>query len=266
MPPVRLVLRVLAGLSTLTWWVLPAMGIADLTVTWDPDWPVMLEAGWGLLCTVGLGAPFLLAALAPRLARAALVQVLVVAAALAVAAVGGQESPMWWFFALLVLEVPVLFLLGRGTRTSAARNPGLLVLAALGAPPALAYAWAMLADNRALHFDGDITMGVDHDAVQAALALTLVSLPVVAGLGVGGAGAAGRRLLGTSAALMAGYLGLVGYQWVGVQADLGDAWALATMAWAAAVLVGAWWPAGRPGVRSRVPAQGTDTRDLPVRK
>jgi hypothetical protein len=41
---------------------------------------------------------------------------------------------------------------------------------------------------------------------------------------------------------MAGYLGLVGYHWVDVQADLGDAWSLAAMAWAAAVLVTSWWP------------------------
>ena len=35
------------------------MGVIDLAVTWDPDWPVALEAGWGLLCTIGLGLPFL---------------------------------------------------------------------------------------------------------------------------------------------------------------------------------------------------------------
>ena len=239
MPPVRPLLRGLASLSALTWWVLPGMGVIDLTVTWDPDWPVMLEAGWGLLCTVGLGLPFLLAAVAPAYARSALTQVLVVGAALAVAAVVGQEPPMWWFFVLLALEVPALALLGRGPAASAPRSPLLLVLAAVAAPVALAHAWSMLADNRALHVDGDITMGVDHYAVQGALGLALVALPVVAGLGLG------RRLLGTSTALMAGYLGLVGYSWVDVQADLGDAASLGAMAWAAAVLSATWWPTAR---------------------
>jgi hypothetical protein len=246
MPPVRPLLRGLAGLSALTWWVLPGMGVIDLTVTWDPDWPVMLEAGWGLLCTVGLGLPFLLAAVAPAYARAALAQVLVVAAALAVAAVMAQEPPMWWFFVLLVLEVPLLLLLSSGPSATARRRPALLGLAAVAAPVALSDAWSMFADNRALHFDGDITNGVDHYAVQGALGLVLVALPVAAGLG-----APGRRLLGTSTALMAGYLGLVGYQWVDVQADLGNAAALAAMAWAAAALTATWWPTGEPALRDR---------------
>ena len=245
MPLVRTVLRVLAGLSTLTWWVLPAMGVIDLTVSWDPDWPVMLEAGWGLLCTVGLGTPFLVAALLPRLARAALVQVLVVTVALAVGAVGGQEPQMWWLFVQLAIEVPVLWLLARGAADAAdaSRSPALLVLAVLAAPAALSYAWSMLADNRALHFDGDITNGTDHYAVQGALGLALVLLPAVAGLDLGRTAARGRRLLGTSAAVMAGYLGLVGYSWVDVDADLGDAVGLGAMAWGAAVVVAAWWPA-----------------------
>ena len=256
MPSVRTVLRVLAGLFTLTWWVLPAMGVIDLSVSWDPDWPVMLEAGWGLLCTVGLGTPFLVAALLPRFARAALVQVLVMTVALVVGAVGGQEPQMWWLFVQLAVEVPVLWLLARPTTapTGATRGPALLVLAVVGAPPALAYCWSMLADNRSLHFDGDITNGTDHFAVQGALALALVLLPAVAGLDLGRTGARGRRLLGTSVAVMAGYLGLVGYAWVDVEADLGDAGALGAMAWAAAVLVAAWWPA-RDAVAERAPTE-----------
>ncbi len=92
----RVVKRVLLVLCTLTWWVLPGMGVIDLTVTWDPTWPVMLEGGWGVLLTVGLGLPFLVAAVRPRLARAALVQVYAVTAALLVGAVVGQEPQAWW--------------------------------------------------------------------------------------------------------------------------------------------------------------------------
>ena len=55
----RLLIRALLVLCTLTWWLFPGFGVIDLTVTWDPEWPVMLEAGWGVLFTVGVGLPFL---------------------------------------------------------------------------------------------------------------------------------------------------------------------------------------------------------------
>ena len=105
---VRPFLRVLLVLCTLTWWVLPAMGLIDLSVTWDPDWPVVLEAGWGLLFTVGLGLPFLVAAVRPRLARVALVQLYVVAAALLVGVLAGLEPQSWWIFVGLLVEVPLV--------------------------------------------------------------------------------------------------------------------------------------------------------------
>jgi hypothetical protein len=236
---VRALLRILVGLSTLTWWVIPGMGIADLGVTWDEDWPAVLEAGWGLLCTLGLGLPLLAAALRPTLARAALTQLYVVAGTLAVAVLGGKEPEAWWFFVLLAIELPLLHLLARTTPSATALpNRRLLMLAAVAAPAALTYAWSMLAENRALHFDGDITMGVDHYPVQAALGLAFVALPAAAGLG-----APGARLLGTSTALMAGYLGLVTYHWTDRQADVGEAWAVAAMAWATTVLAATWWPA-----------------------
>lgn len=236
----RTTLRLLAALLVLTWWVVPGMGLADLGVTWDADWEVVLEAGWGVLCTVGLGIPLLVAAVRPRLAGSALVQLSVVGASLVVAAVAAREPEAWWFFALLAVQLPVLRLLARDDPPSRrARHLPLLVLAALGAPGWLAYAWQMAAANRALHFDGDITMGVDHYAGQSALGLALVALPAAAGLGL-----ANRRLLATTAAVMAGYLGLVAYSWVDRQADLGEGWSAAAMAWAGAVLLAAWSPVG----------------------
>ena len=54
--PVRLiVVRVLAVLFALTWLVLPGFGLIDLSVTWDPDWPVVLEASWGVHMGAGGG-------------------------------------------------------------------------------------------------------------------------------------------------------------------------------------------------------------------
>ena len=62
-----LAVRVLAVLCALTWLVLPGFGVIDLSVTWDPGWPVVLEASWGVFMTVLVGGSFL--AVAVRGAR-----------------------------------------------------------------------------------------------------------------------------------------------------------------------------------------------------
>jgi hypothetical protein len=113
----------------------------------------------------------------------------------------------------------------------------MLVLAAVSAPGWLTYAWWCLAQNRRSLLDSDITNDVDHYAVQGALAVTLVALPVVAGLV-----STGRRLLGTSTALMAGYLGLLSLSWPDAVAGFDAAWSVLVMLWAGAVLVASWWP------------------------
>ena len=229
--------RVLLVLCTLTWWVLPGMGVIDLTVTWDPTWPVMLEGGWGLLLTVGLGLPFLVTAVRPRLARPALVQVYAVTATLVVGAVVGREPQAWWLLAMVAIEVPLLHLVARGTVLGErSLSPALLVLTVVAVVPAVIYAWDMAADNRLSLVTSDITNDTDHYAVQAALALTLVALPLLASLWP-----STRRLLGTSTALMAAYLGLVSYNWP--DADAGFArWSVAAMVWAGAVALASWWP------------------------
>ena len=174
----RVVKRVLLVLCSLTWWVLPGMGVIDLTVTWDPTWPVMLEGGWGVLLTVGLGLPFLVAAVRPRLARAALVQVYAVTAALLVGALVGQEPQAWWLLAMVAIEAPLLHLVARGTSLGdRSLSPALFVLTVVAVAPAVTYAWDMAADNRRSLITSDITNDTDHYAVQAALALTLSRCP-----------------------------------------------------------------------------------------
>ena len=207
----RLLIRALLVVCTLTWWVLPGFGLIDLTVTWDPEWPVMLEAGWGVLFTVGVGLPFLVVAIRPGLARASLAQLYVVTAALVVGVVAGLEPQSWWIFAMLLLEVPLIFAMAPSTRLQRGRTQApLLALAVIATPAALVYAWDMADLNRLSLPNSDITNFVDHYAVQAALALALIALPAVAALWPDT-----RRLLGTSTALMAGYLGLVSYFWPG---------------------------------------------------
>jgi hypothetical protein len=238
---VRVLLRVLCVLFTVSWWVVPAMGVIDLSVTWDADWPVVLEAGWGVLMTVALGLPFLLTAVRPGLARAALAQVLVVAATLALAALVGQEPQMWWIGVMLVVETPALWALADRGRPVRSADLRLLVLALAAAPVGASYAWAMWADNRQTLFDSDLTNDTDHYSVQGALGLVLVALPVLAALRP-----AARRLAGTSTALAAGYLGLVSACWQGQPAGSGTGWSVATMAWAVVVLLVSWSPLRLP--------------------
>jgi hypothetical protein len=239
---VRAMIRILLVLCTLSWWVLPGMGLIDLSVTWDPEWPVMLEAGWGLLFTFGLGLPFLVVAVRPGLARAALAQLYVVAGALLVGALVGLEPQAWWIFAGLVLEVPLVHALARRTPSAWTRpHPPLLVLAVAATPVGLAYAWEMARLNRLALITSDVTNSVDHYSVQGALALALCALPAVAAFRPEAA-----RLLGTSAGLSAAYLALVSYHWPGVSAGFGTAWSVAVMAWSVAVVVAAWWPRREP--------------------
>jgi hypothetical protein len=236
-----ILIRALLVLSTLTWWVLPGFGIIDLTVTWDPEWPVMLEAGWGLMFTIGVGLPFLVTAIRPSLARAALAQLYVVTAALVAGTVAGLEWQSWWIFVMLLLEVPLIFAIAPSTRLRRSRpHLALLALAVIAAPAALVYAWDMAYLNRLGLPNSDITNFVNHYAVQAALALALIALPAVAALWPDA-----RRLLGTSAALMAGYLGLVSYYWPGADGGFSAGWSVAVMVWASAVLVATWWPGQR---------------------
>ena len=61
-----LVVRVVAALFVLTWFVLPGFGLIDLSVTWDSDWPVVLEASWGVFMTVLVGGSFLAVAVRPH--------------------------------------------------------------------------------------------------------------------------------------------------------------------------------------------------------
>lgn len=244
-------LRIGLGICALTWWALPGMGLIDLTVTWDPDWQVMLEAGWGMLFTAGLGLPFAVAALRPRLAGAALAQLYVVTICLLLGIAVGLEPQAWWVLAMLVVEMPLLRAAVCAPLPTRGR-PGLplLVLGIAAAPPALYYAWDMARLNRAnLTWMSDITNGVDHFSVQAATGLSVVALALVASCWRGT-----RRLLGTSAALIAGYLGLVSVAWPGQDAGVGTAWSVAVLAWAAAVLAASWWP-----VRNGATALGSQT-------
>lgn len=242
MPP--LLVRPVSALLALWWWI-PFFGIIDLTVTWDPDWPVMLEAGWGLFFLLFVGLPFMLVAVWPRASTDSVVQLAVSTVVLALAAAASLEHQA--LVVALVMAAATAFVAAvRGRRpvrpwVTATDRP-LLGLAAVSLPPWGVYAWQMAAANRMEWPNADITNFVDHYSVQSALALTLVAMTAVAGLRE-----SGRRLHGTCVALSAGYLGLVSYFWPGADGGFDATWSLLAMVWAAAVGAASWWPRPTPG-------------------
>jgi hypothetical protein len=224
--------RVAAAIFALTWLVLPGFGVIDLSVTWNADWPVMLEAGWGLLFSGLVGAAFLAIAVSPRRAAAPITQLLAVTAALALSAVLSDEWRLLTLAAAVGLETAGLWLAAgrvplRPHRAALSRP--LAALAMVGAVPWLLYAVTMYRANR----QGaaiDITLGINHYAVQGALALALVILA-----GLASEWPHLRRLTGTLIGLVAIYLGTVSLFWQGTLAGYDKGWSALTVAWGAGI-------------------------------
>jgi hypothetical protein len=227
--------RALAAFFALTWLALPGFGLIDLSVTWDPEWPVVLEASWGVFMTVLVGGSFLAFAVRPDRAAPAGVTLLVALAALVGSAAAGLEPQLLGYAGLLAVEVAVLFLVvpdREPLRPVWAPRLPLLAIAALGAVPWLVHADAMFRANRgdAGPAIGELTMGVDHHAVQGALAVALVTLTALAACWP-----RGRRYLGVSVGLCAGYLGLVAFAFPLTWAGFGPLWSALCIAWGASV-------------------------------
>jgi hypothetical protein len=229
------VARILAVLFALTWLVLPGFGLIDLSVTWDPEWPVVLEASWGVFMTVLVGGSFLAFAVRPDRAAPATATLLVALASMVVSAAAGLEWQLLGYAALLAFEAAALLTVipvREALRPVWAAWLPLLVVAALASVPWLVHAAGMFRANRADAgpMIGELTMGVDHHAVQGALALTLATLAVLAACWP-----RGRRYLGVSVGLCAGYLGLVSLAFPGTWAGLDLPWSALCIAWGVAV-------------------------------
>ena len=223
----------LSGIFAFGWIVLPGFGAIDLTVTWDPDWPQVLEAGWGLFFTVVVGVPFVVAAARPRAASPGVAQLAVAAIALAVSAVVAREPGVLVLAAAVVLGAAVVRDLTRDVPRPRRRGLSmpLLALGAIGAVPWLAYALDMWALNRQELVEADITNSIDHYSVQGALGLALAVLPVI------GARADLRALVPVCAGVTGAYLGLVSFAWEDAAGGFGRGWSAAAMAWGAALAV-----------------------------
>jgi hypothetical protein len=226
-------IRWLAACSALLW-LLPGYAIADLTVTWTDPWPVVLEAGWGLLFGVFVAVPFITLAVDPANVPA-VVQLCAVAVVVVVAGVLAHNWQAIVTDAVLALQVIAILLIG-GRRAFWRRlgPPQLsvaLVLATIaGLVPWTVYAHSMFSADRENRPGGDITNGVDHYAVQGALGLVLIAL-------TGLTATWPLRFLSTGlqVAVSAFYLGLVSLAHQDAVAGFSTFWSLMAMLWGVVV-------------------------------
>jgi hypothetical protein len=147
--------------------------------------------------------------------------------------------------AVLGAESAILALIaGRIGRCVGRPSPALLLVGAAGMVPWCVYAFHMWRSNRA-GAPVDVTNGIDHFAMQAALALAVAALPFLAAFE-----ARMRPLVGT-AGLAAAYLGAVSVAAPGAVGALSGTWAAAAIAGGAALLLVAVAERARPRPGSR---------------
>ena len=233
--------RVVAVLSAVTWLFLPGFGLIDLSVTWDPDWAVVLEASWATTMCVLVGGSFLALAVAPRRPAPALVTLGATLVTWLVAMGVGLEPALLLYVGMLAVEGALVTWLLAGVPGREPLRPGrwsvqwpLLVVAAAGVVPWLWHAERMLRASRrdAGETINELTMDVDHYTLQGAWALVLPTLALLAACWP-----RGRAHLGGGVGLSAGYVGLVSYAFPGTWGGFTPAWSVACMAWAAAVVL-----------------------------
>jgi hypothetical protein len=222
-------LRVLAAVFAAIW-LLPGFGIPDLIAAWWIDWPRVLEAGWGAFAALIVASAFAATAVTGGIACAR-TQLLVALGALVVSAAVGLEPQLLVAAAVLGGQAAILALVaGRIGRGTGRASPALLLVGATGVVPWCVYALRMWRSNRA-GVPVDVTNGIDHFALQGALALALAALPFFAAFE-----ARMRPLVGT-AGLAAAYLGAVSLAAPGAVGAFSRVWAAAAIAWGAVLLL-----------------------------
>jgi hypothetical protein len=188
--------------------------------------------------TVLVGSPFVAVAVAPHRTAPAQATLLVAFAAMLVAVVAGLEVPLLLFVSVLLVEAAIVAVLlparERVLPLDRSTSVPLLVVAALGVVPAILHAERMFAGNRhgAGVIIGDVTMGVDHYSMQGAFALALPALALLAAVWP-----RGRRYLGISVGVCAGYVGLVSFAFPGTWPGVPEVESALCMCWGVAVAV-----------------------------
>src|SRR3954449_5977972 len=163
----------------------------------------VLDVGWGAMFGVILPLGLLAQLRRPERRIAGIQQTALVAIALALAGAAGAG---WWYLVLaagVAVAFAVLLLLHPARQTLFARGRlerSMLALAAIAAVPLLVYASRMAsAQRRDLPPADAVSNGLHHWTVMAAVAVAVLLLVLLAGLGTSGA-----RIPAASAAIAAG--------------------------------------------------------------
>lgn len=173
--------RVVAGLSA-AFWAIPFFGLADLLVIVvnDPDWKssYLLELGWGVLFTLLVSVPLAVAAVR-GVTGVVVAQVAAVAVAVAVAALVAGYPRQLVPALMLALDAGVLAgLAGIRRRLRIRLDPWPRVVVGIGALGGGYYAALLLHDFPATN--PDITWGLDHQPMQVALGIAMITVGAVA--------------------------------------------------------------------------------------
>ncbi|MGZ5417404.1 MAG: hypothetical protein ACXWDI_09510 [Nocardioides sp.] len=225
--------RVVAGV-TAALWAVGFFGIIDLLVVVAEDGGTtaffMLEAGWGALVTFLIAAPLVALSVQPT-QGVHLAQLLAVAVAIAAAAVWSGYLPQLIPAVLVAGNALVIAALTAARFVGPPLDPWLRWLVVAGAVGGGAFA-AMAVDNHPMTVP-DITLGLDHLPMQAAIGLAVITVGMVATAGVGGRVPGWRVPVWTLAAT----IGWVGY-WAtvhpGLEGSPGRGFGWSAVAWAVA--------------------------------
>lgn len=234
-------MRFVAAVSALAWFTFPGFGYIDLIGAWD--YGSVLEASWGVFFGIILTVPFVCVAVRPLRSAAAIAQLWVAFGALVVAAVVGMEAPATLQILLLGVGVALLSFTEGAERwipTDLEPYWPMLAIAAVAAVPWLVHAFQMADLNRQELSRQSLTGPVDHYSVQAAFALAVLTLTVLAGLW-----SRGRRLLATCAGVSAAYVGVVAWAFPASDGGMATGWAVAATVWGLVAAGGAWLPRSR---------------------
>lgn len=228
--------RALAVLFAVLWGFL-FFGLIDLLVVVIQDQRFaqhyLLESGWGLLYLVLVAAPLLAAAVRPA-SGVPLTQVLLVAVAVAAAALlAGYPQQLWPASALAVTALAVGWAAGAPVPRLSLRAVDLPLgaLAVVALPAGALYAWSQARGWRGLA--PDITFGLDHRPMQAALGL---AVPLVAGLAAVALGSRPPlwRVPVWTVAFPAAWLGVESVAYPDHEASLGTVLGIAAAVWGVA--------------------------------
>ena len=235
--------RIVAALSGVGWL---AFGYVDLIGAWE--FGSVLEASWGAFFSVLVAVPFFSVALRPLHAAPGIAQLWVALAALVVGVAVSLEAPALLHILVLGFGVALVsFTEGAERWIPQNLEPNWPVLAvALAGTPWLVHAYMMADLNRQVLPGPSDTGGVDHHSVQAAFALAVLALAVLAGLWFRGC-----RFLATCAGASSAFVGVVAWAFPDAEAGLATGWAVAATAWALALTACAWLPPSETAVRQR---------------